>query len=90
METCLDVNRSPSFENFYNTCDFYLMNQHLIVAFTRVLNYGCVKNKTNKQKNPSVSSQNKIIFLIHITVNPDPGLSFKMCICHVFFPSKNS
>ena len=89
METCLDVNRSPSFENFYSTCDFYLMNQHLIVAFTRVLNYGCVKNKTNK-KNPSVSSQNKIIFLTHIRVNPDPGLSFKMCICHVFFPSKNS
>ena len=57
METCLDVNRSPSFENFYSTCDFYLMNQHLIVAFTRVLNYGCVKNKTNKKKPLSVFTE---------------------------------
>lgn len=62
METCLDVNKSPSFENFYSICDFYLMNQRLIVAFTRVLNYGCVKKKEKKSNKPQCLHRIKLSF----------------------------
>ena len=37
-----------------------------------------------KKKKNSVSSQNKIIFLIHITVNPDTGLQNVYMSCVLF------